>query len=69
MDIRTNLTMPRACAATATTEMEELRSLGAATMRNFMLLGCARIATSTITTEKGEKNQVNCRGKKKNSQL
>jgi hypothetical protein len=61
--------MPRECAATVTTETGELRNPGAATTRNFMLLACARIATSMITTEKGERSLLNCRVKERNNQV
>lgn len=57
----TNLTMPRVCAAIVIIEMEESRNLGVAITRNFMLLECVRIATLTITTEKGEKSLVKYR--------
>jgi len=69
VDIKTDLTMLKGCALTATTETGELRNLGVVITRNFMLLVCARIATSTITTEKGEKSLVNSRERKRNSQV
>lgn len=69
MDIKTKLTMLRACAATVITEMEGSRNLGVAIIKNFMRLGCAKIATLTIITEKEESSLEKYMEKKKNNQV
>lgn len=44
--------MRRACAATVTISMEEIKSLGIVPTINYMLTACAKIATSIATIEK-----------------
>lgn len=55
---------PRVCAATATTNTEEPRSLGTAPMINSTPMECARTVTSTATTRREGKN-----GQRKNMMM
>lgn len=56
MGIKTKFTMQKECAIIVITNTEEQKSHGIALMRNFTLLECVRIVTSTIITErKGNK--------------
>ncbi len=51
--------MPKECATTVTTDTAEPKNHGIVPMINCMLMACVRIATSTLTTEKGDSR--NCR--------
>ena len=52
MGILTNPTMPKECTTTAIIGVEETKNLGSANTKNYMQPDCAKIATSTTTTER-----------------
>ena len=51
-----NLTMPKECATTAIIVVGETKSPGSANTLNYTQRVCAKIATSTTTTERRESN-------------
>lgn len=57
MVIKIGNTTPRGCATIATISTVEPKNLGIVLMTNSTLTACARIATSILTTAKGEKRR------------
>lgn len=57
MAMMIKFTMPKGCAITVTTSMEERRNHGIAHMTSSTLQGCARTVTSTIITERKERRK------------